>query len=357
MPLWLIFTFAYLVFVLAIGGWVGYFIKIILPPIQLGSEEFFFSGVQVVSTGVIVLVIIGVLFFILARVTARPTRKLTNAVDEFAKRGVRTPVVIPSFAPKEIRRLTVSFINLMEGVEKAHARDAQISRVKSDFISTAAHQLRTPLTGIRWALEAMGRGAVTPEQEALIKNATDKSKELVSIVGTLLDISAIESGKYQYTYAPTDMVDLAAEVVRDFKVAADEGGVSLGFEPTTGMPLVRADRERMKWVLNNLLENAIRYTPAGGAVRVAVSQSRDRVTVSVRDTGIGIPASDRDNIFERFYRGTNAASKENEGNGLGLYIARTIAADHGGDLNFTTNTEGPGTTFTLSLPINNPGGV
>jgi two-component system sensor histidine kinase BaeS len=117
------------------------------------------------------------------------------------------------------------------------------------------------------------------------------------------------------------------------------------------VPAVRADRERIKWVLSNIVENAVRYTPAGGTVQLGLALGPGIVFIHVRDTGIGIEPKDRSNIFERFYRAENAIAKENAGNGLGLYIARTIATDHGGDLNFKENTDGPGTTFTLSLPI------
>jgi signal transduction histidine kinase len=107
----------------------------------------------------------------------------------------------------------------------------------------------------------------------------------------------------------------------------------------------------VKWVLNNLVDNAIAYTPEGGTVRVSVDAAERRIFVRVKDTGIGILPQDRANIFERFYRSQNAIAKKNAGNGLGLYIARTIASDHGGDLNFIPNTEGPGTTFVLSIPV------
>jgi len=133
---------------------------------------------------------------------------------------------------------------------------------------------------------------------------------------------------------------------------ATERGVSLIYAKSEeALPQVRADRERIKWVLNNLIENAIRYTPAGGAIKLSTDLSPGRVRVQVRDTGIGILPKDRENIFERFFRGGNAVTKENEGNGLGLYIALTIATDHGGDLEFTENKDGPGTTFSLSLPV------
>jgi signal transduction histidine kinase len=103
--------------------------------------------------------------------------------------------------------------------------------------------------------------------------------------------------------------------------------------------------------LNNLIENAIRYTPAGGSIHISIGVVATQIQVRVTDTGIGIPQQERGNIFERFYRAGNAIAKENAGNGLGLYIARTIANDHGGDLDFIQNTNGPGTTFILSFPV------
>ena len=137
----------------------------------------------------------------------------------------------------------------------------------------------------------------------------------------------------------------------EFGELAERSKVSLYFVPSEeAVPLVRADKTQVKWVLNNVIENALRYTPAGGSVRVMLANAPGRVFVHVIDTGIGIKPEDRGNIFERFYRAENAVAKENAGNGLGLYIARTIATDHGGDLNFSPNKEGPGTTFTLSLP-------
>lgn len=357
MPLWLIYSIAYVLLAGGIGAGAYFFVQIVLPPIHAGNELFFIAGSEVVTLSVALTVFIGILFFVLARVTASPTRKLTRAVDAFADRGEHLAVVIPSFAPLEIKQLIVSFINLLRGVEESQKHEADVAHVRSDFISTAAHQLRTPLTGIRWALEALQTSELTEEQRALIKNASDKSKDLVQIVKTLLDISAIESGKHQYTFAPVDIMQVVEEIAADFKPLAAEREITLACEHTDGLPLVRADRERIKWILNNLVENAIRYTPSPGSVRLAVNASRDTLRVLIRDTGIGIPTNDRGNIFERFYRGKNAAAKENEGNGLGLYIARTIANDHGGDLNFSANESGPGTTFTLSLPIHGPSGA
>lgn len=308
---------------------------------------------QAVALLVLGIVLMIAIFWIVGSLVAVPLRKLTAAMDLYTKDGTRAPIEGIQDAPLEIRSLAGSFDGLINRVDDSHKRDSEISRVKSDFISTAAHQFRTPLTGIRWALEALQKEQLTESQMALVTSAVDKSKDLVGIVGTLLDISAIESGKYKYVFLPVDTVSLVSQLVMDFSPLAQTNQVSLFFahEEGTVVPEARADVERIKWVLNNLIENALTYTPVGGAVRVSVEASEQRIFIRVKDTGIGITGEDRGNIFERFYRAPNAIAKQNKGNGLGLYIARTIATDHGGDLNFTPNAEGPGTTFTLSLPI------
>lgn len=295
--------------------------------------------------------LIFLVFIVVGHFIARPTRAVTHAMQVFAEKNERVETT-NSWAPTEVRILTSTFDSLTKKVEDVHRHDMEISRIKSDFISTAAHQLRTPLTGIRWALEALQMEQLTESQKTLVANAAEKSKQLVSVVGTLLDIGSIESGKYKYVFKKTPIYRLVEDVVSDFIQAATIAKVSLVFEKVSNeSPFVTIDIERIRWVLNNLIENAIRYTPEGGSVRVTVEAAAGYAFVRVRDTGIGISAEDQANIFQRFYRAQNAVTKQNEGSGLGLYIARTIANDHKGDLNFVSNENGAGTTFTLSLPL------
>lgn len=322
----------------------------LLPQANVALQILMYQGVAafVVFAGILTLII----FFALSGLLVRPLKAILAGMKAFAETGER--VVLPDLSgtPKEIKTLADVFQRFVDKVDQVHKHDMEISRVKSDFISTAAHQLRTPLTGIRWALEALEKEELTESQKALVTSAKDKSHDLVETVKTLLDISAIESGKHKYEFEYLDLSQVIEEVSRDFGPLAQEAKVTFFYSKTEGsLPKVRADKNRMKWILNNLIENAIRYTPAGGTVTVATEVSGQRLLVRVRDTGIGIAAEDRANIFERFYRAPNAITKENQGNGLGLYIARTIAADHGGDLDFVPNKDGAGTTFVLSLPL------
>jgi signal transduction histidine kinase len=316
------------------------------------------TGLQAILTyqaiGIIVFSVLlaGAAFWFLGSVLVTPLRSVLAAMSAFAERGERLPLPGVESAPMEINTLANVFAGFMDRVETSHQKDAEVSRVKSDFISTAAHQLRTPLTGIRWALEALQAEPLNESQQVLVKSAVDKSHDLVAIVGTLLDISSIESGKYNYQFAMMDLGALVGEVANDFVPLAGQRQVSLVYTPSEQpLPPIRGDRDRIKWILNNLIENGIRYTPAGGSIRIATGIAASHIQVRVSDTGIGIPQTERGNIFERFYRAGNAIAKENAGNGLGLYIARTIATDHGGDLDFVSNEGGTGTTFILSFPL------
>ena len=307
---------------------------------------------QFAALVVFTVVVLLVTFLVLSTVVAHPLRLLVKAMNSFAVDGASTKLPPFKGTVTEIKSLGESFNSFTARVVEAHKKDMDISRVKSDFISTAAHQLRTPLTGIRWALEALEKEELSESEKTLVKSAVEKSHDLVAIVGTLLDISSIESGKYKYNFSQINLAELLSQVAQDFSPLAQKSNVSLFYaKDENPLPLVRADKDRIKWVLNNLVENAIRYTPAPGTVLLTAVSNAGIVYVRVKDSGIGIQEQDRGNIFERFYRAGNAITKENKGNGLGLYIARTIATDHGGDLNFVDNKDGPGTTFVLSLPV------
>lgn len=328
----------------------------ILPEHVVFGVDTAFRDVLLVQGGILLAASVALpalVFLVLGNVVARPLRELARAMNAYAATGERPELTPQGLMPKEIRSLHESFFAFVERVQWAHQRDTDISRMKSDFISTAAHQLRTPMTGIRWALEALQKEKLTEEQRSLVDSAVGKSKDLVTIIGTLLDISSIESGKYKYHFVPVDMSALAEGVAKDFAQIAASRGVTLLYVGTgeEAVPPARADLERIKWVLTNLVENAIRYTPSGGSVHLSAAAAGGRVLVRVKDTGIGIPKADRANIFERFYRAGNAVQKENAGNGLGLYIARSVATDHGGELTFEENPGGVGTTFILSLPL------
>ncbi len=334
-------------FWLQYGAYVPHTISLRGADVPLLNIAYVTGGLFMVLTTLVFILV----YLTFDHIFIKPVEAITASMKAFTGSQTFAPLPRMTLTAREIQDLSRVFIEFTNAVELVHERDMEMSRIKTDFISTAAHQLRTPLTGIRWALEALAKDPLSDSQKLLVDDAANKSRDLVAIVGTLLDISSIESGKHVYKFEHIQLEDVAAQVAHDFGHQAQESNVALQFEPPAQpLPPVRADRQQVKWVLNNLIENGIRYTPPGGTVRVQMVQVPGRIQVLVRDTGIGIAAKDRNNIFERFYRAENAVAKENKGNGLGLYIARTIATDHGGDLMFAANGTGPGTTFTFSIP-------
>lgn len=249
--------------------------------------------------------------------------------------------------------LLESFAGVAGKVEETLQRDRLVSQMKSDFISTTAHQLRTPLSGINWALGALlaADSGLKPEQRTLVERALEKDKELINLVGTLLNAASIEEGKFGYHREEMSLKEEITKVVEDERQTAAQMKVQLSLVlPTEAVPPAFVDRERVRWVLRNLIENAIRYSLEGGEVVVTLAQDPKQITASVKDSGIGIASQDRPYIFQKFFRAGAAQKMRNEGSGLGLFIAKNIVHYHGGRIWFETE-EGKGTTFYFTLPV------
>ncbi len=358
---------ALIFFVLAILALLtGAFIYLSFPLLESSIVDIFPSALQsssmpaihlvlteIVAGIILMIVTYSLVFFgIISSWVATPLQRIIKAMNAFSADGSKLFVKRTPGAPSEIGQLIDGYSSLITKVEVSAHKDTDVSVVKSDFISTAAHQLRTPLTGVRWALEGLQKENLTESQKALLTGAIEKTHELVSIVGTLLDISAVGPGKTPYAFAISDLGSLIDEVVSEHEPQAQKASLSLFYAKSGSvLPKIQMDREKIKTVLNTLIENAIRYTPAPGSVRITADAQEGRAYIRVKDTGIGIPEKNRDNIFERFYRAENATATQTTGNGLSLSIARSIAIDHNGDLNFVANMDGPGMTFVLTLPV------
>jgi signal transduction histidine kinase len=186
-----------------------------------------------------------------------------------------------------------------------------------------------------------------PEQrEAFLALIADETARLAALIGDVLDTSRIEAGTFSYRFDDVDIARLVEEAVATASIGQDE--VPLAAEVGTTLPSVRGDVERLRQVLGNMIENAVKYSPAGEPVRVQATPVNGAVVVSVQDRGPGIAAADQHLIFEKFGRAAGSGTKP--GTGLGLYIARSIAEAHGGTLD-VTSVPGRGATFTLTLPL------
>jgi two-component system sensor histidine kinase BaeS len=211
-----------------------------------------------------------------------------------------------------------------------------------------AHELRTPLSNIRGYLEAAQDG-VAPLTPALVSSLLEDAMLLQGLVEDLQELSLAESGRLQLQRAPTDVDDLAISVASAHRARALQRGVGVNVDARTGL-LADLDARRMRQVITNLMENAIRHTDAGGEIALAVHRTESGMRISVRDTGTGIEPEHLPHIFDRFYRTDASRNRATGGSGLGLAITRELVAAHGGTIG-ASSVLGRGTTFVVDLPV------
>lgn len=253
----------------------------------------------------------------------------------------------------ESKRAEEERSRLLEQERQARAQLEEAVQVRDDFLSTASHELKTPLTPLALRLHALAkdlRRGLSVEASS-VEKALASLRKVGELVNHLLDTSRIHSGRLVTRKEPCSLNALIGPVVENFREVSVRHPIV--FEAPQEDAFVCGDRMRLEQVLNNLLDNAIKYSPTGGTVRVALETKADQVLLSVSDQGMGVPAEQQKLLFERFFRGRNAPSRNFGGLGLGLYISRDIVERHGGRI-WLRSTEGQGATFYVSLPRMEP---
>ena len=235
--------------------------------------------------------------------------------------------------------------------QNAALRDAD--ELKDEFINTVSHELRTPITSIQGYLELLldtedGADPLSDEQRRFLQTVTRSSERLLGLVNDLLLVAQARAGRLEMNKAPCDLVEVARHAVESALAAAGKNGITLRLQPMVSRALVSADAPRLGQAIDNLVSNAIKFTPEGGTVEVGVSQAEGRALVTIADTGPGMTPSEVDQLFERFFRTRSARESNIQGTGLGLAITKSIVEAHGGTIAVSSE-PGAGTTFTIAL--------
>lgn len=239
------------------------------------------------------------------------------------------------------------FIKIVEDKTRAE----KIMQSKSEFLNTAAHQLRTPVTAMSWAFDALAKEIQDANLKPIIEEGSRTAARALKTVNDLLNAARIEEGKFGYTFQETDIVKLIEDTVTQAKVVARETGINLAFQAPIEPILTRVDPQHIGIALANILDNAIRYNTKGGRVTVSIKRLLETpfIKISVADTGVGVPPADTSKIFTKFFRASNITQIVPDGTGLGLYIAKNIIKNHGGEIGLESE-ETRGSTFWFTLP-------
>lgn len=238
-------------------------------------------------------------------------------------------------------------------------RENFIERMKTEFVSIAAHQLRTPLSAVKWILKMFldgDMGHITEIQTQFLQKTYDSNERMINLVNDLLNVTKIEERRFLQKIQKHYLADILLEAVGTLKELAEKKGLFFGFTlPSKKLPKINADKEKIILAIHNIIENAVFYTKFGKInILTDYLSPQNEFMVRVQDTGIGIPENQKVRIFSRFFRGSNALKTETEGTGLGLFIAKNIIEAHNGKIWFDSE-EGKGTTFYFTIPADGNG--
>jgi signal transduction histidine kinase len=237
-------------------------------------------------------------------------------------------------------------------IARTIAHEMEILKLKSDFVSSVSHEFKTPLTSIKALAERLqGDKVIDPERmKQYFSLISQNAEQLTRLVKNLLDFSKIEEGKIEYNFAPTDIAELVTQQLRDFEKNDVQKSARIRVHISGDIPPLLVDREALSQALNNLLDNAFKFSSSDREVEVHLKKDGENVVIEVADKGIGIPQDELEKIFDKFYQAKNAVKQSAKGTGLGLTLVKHTAEAHGGKA-LVKSKVGEGSTFSLILPI------
>lgn len=280
----------------------------------------------------------------------RPLEDLVEASERLAAGELGTRVEVGGLS--ETATLGKAFNEMASQLEKDAAERERLDRLKDEFVLTASHELRSPLTSVQGFAELLmlERENLSPKQAETVEIILDNCRHLGRLLNDLLDIARADAGRLALRREPTELAPLIEEVVRTMRAQTDAARQTLEARVEPGLPLVDVEPGRIRQILVNLVTNAHEYSPERASVEVSAQRSGNEVEISVSDDGPGIPETQLEHIFERFVRGDAGLTQRVGGTGLGLAISRSLVELHGGTIR-AESTVGAGSTFSFRLPV------
>lgn len=294
----------------------------------------------------------GVAFMVYAyRSVLEPIKEVSSLANNIAEG--RVEIIPKRLADGEIGGLYKSVSRMGDALTRNVRELEEMNKSKTEFISIASHQLRTPLSSMKWLIESLRKDDhFSDKQEEKLANIYESNERLISLVGDLLSISRLEAGSVASKRQPTDISELIRETMTLFEPVAKSRNVRVELSITDDIKTLSIDRALFSEAFENILDNAIAYSPEGSAVAVSVSKRNDEYLIGIRNDGPGIPEIEHDKIFNKFYRGPLAQKLRPRGSGLGLFIAKLAMEANQGKIWFESPIkDGNGVTFWLSLPV------
>ncbi len=240
-------------------------------------------------------------------------------------------------------------------ITNSFERMAEASRMKTEFINIVSHQLRAPLTNIIFSLDFLFSDKleqVSQNQAEYLVIIKENSKRMSSLIDKLLTVSRMEKGSFPMNKKLVSLEVITSKLLEKFKPMIEASNIEVRLKAPSILPKVLADPLWLEQVVENLLDNAIRYSKGGGRVELKIEQKKSKLYFEIKDSGVGIPKIEQKHIFSRFFRSKNALKKQTQGSGLGLHISKRIVELLGGKISFRSK-EHKGATFWFSLPVNN----
>lgn len=259
----------------------------------------------------------------------------------------------PEIAALIVLILTAALFFVGYLIVKAFEQVALSSRSKSEFISIMSHQLRSPLSAIKWQLNLLLTGQTSQNEEikGYMETIVEQNERMIRSVNDLLEVNRIEDKDVILRPSQWSLADLTHRITEDYKKYALAHNVNIVFK-SFNIPKIFADEERIKSVIEHLIDNAIRYSASSGTITIEIkSKNNDKALWEITDEGRGIPIEEQKNVFEKFFRSPNTARYQTEGSGVGLFITKSIIRLSGGEVGFKSE-ENKGSTFWFTLPVN-----